>query len=163
MHAVIFFTKLLIYSTNCLHHVLKLINWRNHILKLYVHIFSQPNYMFDVGKEDMVTEVSKLTLHMALPQEQHLDAVIHVFSIWIVRHLVNDFWSNKSRDQPECYPMQDSRARWRDTRRLRIDTEVTSAYLLLMQMFQQCWLTGGPVKYTTYTNSNITITWCNST
>jgi hypothetical protein len=35
--------------------------------------------MVEIGRVDMITEVSKLASHMALPREGHMDAVLHIF------------------------------------------------------------------------------------
>ena len=35
---------------------------------------------------DIITEVSQLALHMALPQEGHLDAIFHVFAYLKAKH-----------------------------------------------------------------------------
>jgi hypothetical protein len=40
--------------------------------------------MVEIGRVDMITEVSKLASHMALPREGHLEAVYHIFG-WLKR------------------------------------------------------------------------------
>jgi Reverse transcriptase (RNA-dependent DNA polymerase) len=42
------------------------------------------HWMVEIGRVDMITEVSKLASHMALPREGHLDAVFHIFG-WLKR------------------------------------------------------------------------------
>ena len=40
----------------------------------------------ELGRVDIITEVSKLASHMALPREGHLEAVFHIFSYLKKRH-----------------------------------------------------------------------------
>ena len=40
----------------------------------------------ELGRVDIITEVSKLASYMAMPREGHLDAVIHVFSYLKLKH-----------------------------------------------------------------------------
>lgn len=44
------------------------------------------HWMVELGRVDMITEVSKLASHMALPREGHLDAVLHTFSYLKKKH-----------------------------------------------------------------------------
>jgi hypothetical protein len=39
-------------------------------------------WMVEIGRVDMITEVSKLASHMALPREGHFEAVLHIFG-WL--------------------------------------------------------------------------------
>ena len=43
-------------------------------------------WIVELGRVDIITEVSTLALHMALPCEEHLDALFHVFSYLKKRH-----------------------------------------------------------------------------
>ena len=42
--------------------------------------------MIEIGRVDIITEVSTLALQMAMPREGHMDAVFHVFAYLKERH-----------------------------------------------------------------------------
>ena len=44
------------------------------------------HWIVELGRVDIITEVSKLASHMALPREGHLDAVFHIFGYLKVKH-----------------------------------------------------------------------------
>ena len=50
----------------------KLSNW-------YMHLIGMLQWMVEIGRVDILTEVSLMLSHMAMPREGHLDAVLHIF------------------------------------------------------------------------------------
>src|SRR6476620_3784201 len=44
------------------------------------------HWMVEIGRVDIITEVSTLASHLALPREGHLDAVFHIFGYLKKRH-----------------------------------------------------------------------------
>jgi hypothetical protein len=42
--------------------------------------------MVEIGQVNMITEVSKLASHMAMPREGHLHAVLHIFGYLKKKH-----------------------------------------------------------------------------
>jgi hypothetical protein len=44
------------------------------------------HWMVEIGRVDIITEVSKLVLHMALPCDRHLDCVYHIFGFLKKKH-----------------------------------------------------------------------------
>ena len=44
------------------------------------------HWMVELGRVDMITEVSKLASHLAMPRDGHLDAVLHIFSYLKRKH-----------------------------------------------------------------------------
>ena len=42
--------------------------------------------MIEIGRVDIITEVSTLALQMAMPREGHTEAVFHVFAYLKARH-----------------------------------------------------------------------------
>ena len=56
--------------------------WANY----YQSLVGALHWMVELGRVDMITEVSTLASHMALPREGHLDAALHVFSYLKKKH-----------------------------------------------------------------------------
>jgi hypothetical protein len=52
----------------------------------YQSLIGVLHWMVEIGRVDMITEVSKLASHMALPREGHLVAVLHVFGYLKKKH-----------------------------------------------------------------------------
>ena len=42
--------------------------------------------MVEIGRIDMITEVSMMTAHMAMPREGHLDNIFHMFAYLKIKH-----------------------------------------------------------------------------
>jgi hypothetical protein len=42
--------------------------------------------MVEIGQVDMITEVSRSASHMAMPSEEHLQAVLHIFGYLKKKH-----------------------------------------------------------------------------
>ena len=42
--------------------------------------------MVEIGRVDIITEVSTLALQMAMPREGHMDSVFHIFAYMKARH-----------------------------------------------------------------------------
>ena len=42
--------------------------------------------MVEIGQIDIITEVSMMTSHMAMPREGHLDTVLHIFGFLKVKY-----------------------------------------------------------------------------
>jgi hypothetical protein len=45
----------------------------------YMHLIGMLQWMVEIGRVDILTEVSMMSSHMAMPREGHLDAVLHIF------------------------------------------------------------------------------------
>ena len=43
-------------------------------------------WMVKIGKVDIITEVSLMASHMAMPREGHLDAVLHIFGFLKIKY-----------------------------------------------------------------------------
>jgi hypothetical protein len=52
----------------------------------YQSLISILHWMVEIGCVDMITEVSKLASHMALPCKGHLDCVFHIFGFLKKKH-----------------------------------------------------------------------------
>jgi hypothetical protein len=52
----------------------------------YQSLIGVLHWMVEIGRVDMITEVSKLASHTALPREAHLDAALHVFGYLKKKH-----------------------------------------------------------------------------
>ena len=57
----------------------ELFNW-------YMHLIGMLQWMVEIGRVDILTEVSLMLSHMAMPCEGHLDAVLHIFGYLKIKY-----------------------------------------------------------------------------
>ncbi len=52
----------------------------------YASLIGMLRWMVEIGRVDIITEVSLMSSHMAMPREGHLDAVLHIFGYLKVKY-----------------------------------------------------------------------------
>ena len=52
----------------------------------YASLIGMLRWMVEIGRVDIITEVSMLSSHMAMPREGHLEAVLHVFGFLKIKY-----------------------------------------------------------------------------
>ena len=52
----------------------------------YASLIGMLQWMVEIGRVDIITEVSKMASQMALPREGHLDALMHNFGFRRINH-----------------------------------------------------------------------------
>ena len=52
----------------------------------YASLIGMLRWMVEIGRVDIITEVSKMTYQMASPREGHLDALMHIFGFLRINH-----------------------------------------------------------------------------
>ncbi len=52
----------------------------------YASLIGMLRWMVEIGRVDIITEVSLMSSHMAMPREGHLDAVLHIFGFLKIKY-----------------------------------------------------------------------------
>ena len=52
----------------------------------YASLIGMLRWMVEIGRVDIITEVSLMASHMAMPREGHLDAVLHIFGFLKIKY-----------------------------------------------------------------------------
>ena len=52
----------------------------------YASLIRMLRWMVEIGRVDIITEVSKMASQMASPREGHLDALMHIFGFLRINH-----------------------------------------------------------------------------